>query len=421
METAKYEKLYALMQVVCVVTLWSAALFETGVDFFRSIFGVTSSMLAALALIGLLGIEFLVRRNFTISYGQSDQVKKALLIVILIYLAMTFAGIAWSPVPEAAFQKALRMTWYFGLTFMSIIVLQKFKAGTALKIISAGGVLSLLMLLLFVFSAGNLARNWSANSISVFQDYNMFYLHLVVSVLLSLALLNKLLQRKMWLVHLGLIGSYGILTFMLLFSGSRRGIIFYAIPLLVIAAITFLQAKKLLVPLALLGGGVALGLYLLLPALHSSYNFTTVQRIMIAIQQQGIFGLFGSRVDRIDQAIAYINSCNPAQVIFGVGTRSYNVIFGAGNHPHNFFFNAFIEGGLIKAAVAVLMYLLFGIFGLISAGKKLLYERVLIISALSMFILTIAISGEDGLLMKMFWLLCLYFWFACDARGEAAG
>ena len=52
------QKNYAMLQVACVAVLWAASLFETGVDYFRSILGITSFMLAAAGLFGLLTIEF---------------------------------------------------------------------------------------------------------------------------------------------------------------------------------------------------------------------------------------------------------------------------------------------------------------------------------------------------------------------------
>lgn len=414
----KHEKTYALLQVACVAVLWAASLFETGVDFFRSIVGITSFMLAAAGLMGLLTIEFFVYGNLKIKFGQAEQIKKVLLLVILIYIAISFLGIVWSPLPGAAFQKSLRILWFFLLSMASILVLQKFSATFALRILEGSGAFSLLALLLFAFSSGNRARNWSANSISVFADYNMFYLHLIVSVLLSIALLNQVYKKKIWLVHLAVLGFYGLLTFMLLFSGSRRGIIFYGIPILVITVISLLRARRFILPLTAIIVMVILALSALLPMLHNSYNFTTVQRIIISIRQEGLFGIVGSRVGRIQRAADYINEFSAFQLIFGAGTKAYTALFGQENHPHNFYLNAFIEGGLLKSTFVIILYLLFIVLGFIAARRHFFYEQVLLFSVPMMFMLNISISGEDGLLMKLFWLFLVYFWFACNQDSK---
>lgn len=410
----KHQQTYALLQVACVAVLWAASLFETGVDFFRSIFGVTSFMLAAAGLIGLIAIEFLVFRDINFKFGQAEQIKKALLMIILIYIALSFLGIAWSPLPGAAFQKSLRILWFFILAMSSIFVLQKFSSTFALRVLEGSGAFSLLALLLFVFSAGNRARNWSANSISVFADYNMFYLHLIVSVLLSIALLNQVLKKKIWLVHLAVLGSYGLLTFMLLFSGSRRGIIFYGIPIFVIAVLSLLKARRLFIPLTAIIVLVILALSALLPMLNSSNKFTTVRRILVGIRQEGLFGIIGGRMERITQAADYINEFSVFQLIFGAGTKAYTTLYGQGNHPHNFYLNAFIEGGLLKSTLIIILYLLFVVLGFISTKRHLFYEQVLLFSVPIIFMLNISISSEDGLLLKLFWLLIVYFWFACN-------
>ncbi|HCX78414.1 MAG TPA: hypothetical protein DG577_03270 [Firmicutes bacterium] len=414
----KHNKNYALLQVACVAVLWAASLFETGVDFFCNIFGITSFMLAAAGLVGLLIIEFFVFDDLNIKFGQAEQIKKALLLVILIYIALSFLGIAWSPLPGAACQKSLRILWFFVLSMSSILVLQKFSSTFALRVLGGSGVFSLLALLLFVFSSGNRARNWSANSISVFADYNIFYLHLIISVLMSIALLNQLLKKKIWLVHLAVFGSYGLLTFMLLFSGSRRGIIFYCIPILVIAVISLLRARRFLIPLTAVIVLVTLALSVLLPTLNNSYKFTTVQRILISVRQEGLIGIIGGRMERIEWAADYINEFSVFQLIFGAGTKAYTALFGKGNHPHNFYLNAFIEGGLLKSTLVIILYLLFIVLGFISARRHLFYEQVLIFSVPIMFMLNISISGEDGLLLKLFWLLLVYFWFACNRDSE---
>lgn len=410
----KHQKTYSLLQIACVAVLWAASLFETGVDFFRGIFGITSFMLAAAGLIGLIIIEFLVFGDLNINFGQAKQIKKALLTIILIYIALSFLGIAWSPLPGAAFQKSLRILWFFVLTMSSILVLQKFSSTFALRVLEGSGAFSLLALLLFVFSAGNRARNWSANSISVFADYNIFYLHLIISVLLSIALLNQILKKKIWLVHLAVLGSYGLLTFILLFSGSRRGIIFYCIPILVIAVLSLLKARRLLIPLTAIIILVILALSALLPMLNSSNKFTTVRRILVGVRQEGLFGIIGGRMERITQAADYINDFSVFQLIFGAGTKAYTALFGQGNHSHNFYLNAFIEGGLLKSSLAIILYLLFVVLGFISAKRRLFYEQVLLYSVPIIFMLNISISSEDGLLLKLFWLLLVYFWFACD-------
>ena len=213
METvAKHEKSYALIQVACIVVLWAAALFETGVDVFRNILGVTSFMLAALALAGLVAIEVLVYKDIKLTFGQASDFKKAILLVLLLCIALNFIGIAWSPLPQAALQKSLRILWYFILSILTILVLQKFSPAFALKVLGISGLTAAAVLLLLVFSASNLGRNWSANSISVFADYNMFYLHLTALILLSLALLNGLFPGRIWLVHGATAAGYALLS-----------------------------------------------------------------------------------------------------------------------------------------------------------------------------------------------------------------
>lgn len=416
------QKNYAMLQVACVAVLWAASLFETGVDYFRSILGITSFMLAAAGLFGLLTIEFLVFGTLTFNFGQAKQLKKVLLFSILLYIALSFLAIGWSPLPQAAFQKTLRILWFFLLSLSSILVLQKFRSGFAMKVLECSGVISLLALLMFVFSATNRARNWSANSISVFGDYNIFFLHFIVSVLLSVALMNQVFKKKVWLVHLAMLGAYGLLTFMLLYSGSRRGIIFYTLPLLAIAILTLRRSKGLFIPLtAVIVLGI-LALSVLLPMLNENFKFTTIQRILVTIRQEGVLGMIGGRAERIAQAADYINGFTAFQLIFGAGTRAYTDMFGAGDHPHNFYFNAFIEGGLIKSTVAAILYLLFIGLGIVAARGRLFYQKVLICSVAVMYVLNICISGEDGLLLKLFWLLFVYFWCACneDTEGQEA-
>ena len=128
--------------------------------------------------------------------------------------------------------------------------------------------------------------------------------------------------------------------------------------------------------------------------------------------------MIGNRVGRVSQAAGYIDEYTPLQLLFGQGTKAYTALYGAGNHPHNFYFNAFLEGGLLKSTLTLVLYLLYFAYGLLSSRGQLLYVRVLILAFSLIYILNISISGEDGLLMKIFWLFFVYFWFAsnCGAR-----
>ena len=353
--------------------------------------------------------------TLTILTGKA--IKEGIAVPASFYIALSF-GHWLVPLPRQLSRKPEDFV-VFMLSLSSILVLQ-FRSGFAIECWSAAG--NFAACLLMFASRRQTGKKLVGQQHQCVGDYNIFFLHLIVSVLLSVALMNQVFKKKVWLVHLAMLGAYGLLTFMLLYSGSRRGIIFYTLPLLAIAILTLRRSKGLFIPLtAVIVLGI-LALSVLLPMLNENFKFTTIQRILVTIRQEGVLGMIGGRAERIAQAADYINGFTAFQLIFGAGTRAYTDMFGAGDHPHNFYFNAFIEGGLIKSTVAAILYLLFIGLGIVAARGRLFYQKVLICSVAVMYVLNICISGEDGLLLKLFWLLFVYFWCACneDTEGQEA-
>lgn len=411
--------LFLQQQLVILSVLWASALFETGLPGIPGFPGLTVFMLSAFALLGTVAVDFFVKRNLEMEPGSKTGIKSLFVLLVLSYIALTLLGAAYSSNMEIGLFKTFRIAWFSILAVVSADILRKLEREKALYFLCISGFIVLLVLGALTFSATNLARNWSQHSLSVFQDYNTYFLHFIVAGLLSIVLLRKTFPRQLWLAFGGFTGFYALLSYMLLFSGSRRGILFYVIPLAVMFAVVLFRYKRVRIPLVCMVVLLILSFQLLLPQLHEEYRFTTVQRIIITTSEQGTMGLILPRFNRIDKAVEIINDFSLPQFFWGAGTGSLRIFYSPGDHPHNFFFNSFLEGGLIKAIVLLLLLLCFLTLAIrATAMAEDIFEKVFILSSALMFLATVSISGEDSLVFKLFWFLSLYYWVQTDEKAN---
>jgi O-antigen ligase len=200
---------------------------------------------------------------------------------------------------------------------------------------------------------------------SAFSDYNIFMLSLLTSIFIILSNIKKDKSfLSFYIFNIIIIFLFGFL------SGSRRSMIYLLFYILVFSKFTKIKQKKVVLALFL----ATLSIFIILivfidfniiiktnPEKASNAYFSKINRILSSYS--GEREIYSERFDRWNKAMNVIKKFSFCQIIIGLGTRSYYSLEefirpgGSHDYPHNFILSAFIEGGIIKTILVLIISL----------------------------------------------------------------
>ncbi|MCR4420957.1 MAG: hypothetical protein NUV32_00600 [Exilispira sp.] len=121
--------------------------------------------------------------------------------------------------------------------------------------------------------------------------------------------------------------------------------------------------------------------------------------------------IYSERFIRWYKAINIIKKFNFSQIIIGLGTRSYYSLNefirpdGSRDYPHNFILSAFIEGGLLKT-ILILIISFYSIKYLIKKTKIIdEKKRIMLLLLYFIWLIQVFISGDEFFNSKQIYLI----------------
>lgn len=431
---------------IALVALWSASLFETGLQYFMERIGISLHMIAGALLLLLFSFSMVLRASRFKREALARRHRLAITAYVG-YWVLAWFGVLYTPVAtfDAGFKACLQYSWYTVLALASIMIMRQMNNKQRRDTARAIGIVSLLVLTGFSAIAirtgvttSAILREAGGFSIGAFKDYNVFTFALLLSAMLAWIERseNRSLPSKLsmlWYVAMVLFAvGLGVL------SGSRRSLIAYGplalgVPLVLLFVRSrrrFLSAGLLLVAVTIGGlGGVASGIVPVpkqLVRVDDRVAAATEKRIKRSMGfVTGEYDERGSRLRRWRDARDIVAQYSATELVIGRGPRSYLATAqftrpdGSPDTPHNFVLAALMEGGILSLTIllAFLGAWCWHVFQ--QAPRQSFWVANLLITGTLLWVFNVSISG-DGFFTSRHFMLLVVIYSAFWRPGSAA-
>lgn len=382
-------------------------LFEQGLSYFSSEYGITLSSISSFIII-IVSLIYFNKNIFRFPFFL-------FLIVIIIYWTYSLFNCLYSNSMYDGIYSVIQGFYYILLT-VSLYILINLSKQKITTIIRFSGISSFLILLYFTFYqqyTGKLIRSpdfVGKFSFSPFEDYNMFILMLFFSVLFTFY------DKKVNLKSLFLFLSMVLITITLAFLvGSRRSIVLYT-PIVLLYLFKNISRTKLFISVLI----IPVFFILLISTLNKvNINDKNYKSLETYINRSLSFftdtsSATDSRTERWSHVTNKFENSNLMFFVTGFGQRSFfhdrNFIRsdGSKDNPHNFLLTALYEGGLPKVfIICVLLFIL-----LIYLNESKLKIKIFYIIFILLYLITVSMSGSEFFTSKH-----IYFYFALIASS----
>jgi hypothetical protein len=414
-----------------VVVVWATALFETDLQLFVELFGVSLFVLSGLALIITTGFAVTVGR-LPLRGARFVREHQALLLLYGGYWSLAWIGASYTSFLDAGSVVVIQYLWYTALAVTSFFVLLETPPRLRRRLLMATGILVVTLLSYLSLRAvvtGELLNRVVAERgtfrFGVFRDYNTFAYALLLGVLLAMLgrdrnRLPSALAGALYTVLVVVVVVFGTL------AGSRRTLVIFApialgIPFLLLTARRPSLIPKSAAVLALILGGLWLGLSTTRvlddsPALDPERLRGVESSVVRATGfLTGEYDDVSSRTLRWEAASELNQEYSVPEYVLGRGTRSFYSdhrflrLDGWNDTPHNFLLSAMLEGG----AVRLVVLLLFIAVWVVSLGREVPKQTFWLASFLMVatltWILNASISGEEFFGSRHFLVILLVY------------
>jgi len=342
-----------------------------------------------------------------------------LILLIIIYIFLSFIGCLYSSEKYQSVKEMIILSYYLFALLISIFSVNLINENKKNQILKNIGIISysilILMVILQFFNIAIFNELIIVNNVkyfSPFSDYNIFIYSFLISICL---ILSNIQNNKYYFIFYFL--NFLIAVIFVFLSGSRRSIFYLLIYLFFFSKFITIKKLKLLVYLLIISIIIFMILFYFCDieidaGLNNNYNNIYISKINRIISF--LFGeskISGERVYRWIKSINIIRRFDFSQSIMGLGTRSYYTLpefirpNGGRDYPHNFILSAFIEGGISKT-VLVLIIALYPLINLMykkdfNNEKK----RSSVIFLYLLWLIQVFISGDEFFNSKQIFLL----------------
>lgn len=316
------------------IALWLIYLFMICSPLEFVINGYVTSALKYIALIAVVGIVlyFIIEEKNKLKFGVFQ-------LCLVAWGILEAASILWTPImPNTSTMISAYITMAAFVVLVSLIPFTKKEIDNLMMFYSLGCLILAIMLLVGgKMDGGNAVNRYTISIFGKYQDPNWLAAILIGGAFYSL---NKVFERKGFVVSALYAVSFLAQSMGIMLSGSRGGLVAYALALVVYALIKIPRKKRIFA--LLIFALLVVGGYFLLKAVLPDKVFERLFDISDYISSRGT-----GRMSIWNAAFSEILK----RPLFGRGIISYNLFFlyefGSASAMHNTFLAVLYEVGIV--------------------------------------------------------------------------
>jgi len=409
-----------------IVTLWSSALFEGGLNFFVERMGITVFRLSGILFLTSSSLFLLGKAKL---FGYSFLKNHRLLLLLYAgYWLIAGAGVLYSPVAEFGLFAVVEYCWYTALALLTILILYHFSIEQRKLLFLLIGLFSLLILTWFSRSIVTTGVDPVARekfSISVFRDYNVFTRSLILSGLLILLGTKDTYSSVPKVKLFSYIALILLVIGMGVLAGSRRSVALYGpIAMFTPSFLLWIRSRRRFIRavvsatvistlmVVVLGGNI--NQEVISGTVYSNLDEAALQRANKRMDRVLRFFTGEARIDsrlwRWEAAWDIAGEYSSSEILVGRGTRSfYNESKLSHTYPHNFLLSALLEGGVLKLLVLVALIVVWMCHVLLTCRGHSFWLANFLLASNVLWLVSVSISGEEFFGGKQFMLLVIVY------------
>lgn len=330
------------------------------------------------------------------------------LIVMLLFLLWTLAGIGLSGLDAVSFMKS----WTLNLDFVAIAVLVINVPRTRqqlMGLIDAILIVSALVALYGIYGYVTHSHGQYDTSIGVFRASSIFQLatglSFHVSLVIPLALYRAYTLRGMWRLAVSILVVILLLTVGITFT--RTALI--AVPLSILALTLFMPSRRL--KLAVFGGTAAFGVIVVAASLLFNVNIFSRFYGQDVTTLNGRIYLWQAILDHFDPGhmLGYgLGASNDLLANLHIGESGITSSSLIGTSPHSLFLGVMYDQGIVGLALILLTFITLLVSLMKRARSTSGEESALFATALAVCVATLAQSVDSNQILIP--SLGIYFW-----------